>query len=78
MTAPDFEGFALAVMAGWPEPWGEGLDGFELQELAAKYHVLKIEQRSTPCGEGCNCAEYFGDGETIDCYRPNWIDKGGE
>ncbi len=34
---PDWEGFGRAVMASWPD--GD-LDGYELQELAAKHNVL--------------------------------------
>lgn len=72
---PDFEGFARALLDGWPEPWGEGLDGFELQQLAARYNVLKIESRTTPCSEYCGCAEYHGHGETVICYRLNYDPK---
>jgi len=38
--APDWESFGRAVMQVWPE--GD-LDGFELQELAIKHHVLLPE-----------------------------------
>jgi hypothetical protein len=53
----------------WPEPWGEGRDGFEMQEFGEKHGILIGTEQTTPCSEGCNCAEYFGDGDVITCYR---------
>ena len=34
----DWRGFGKAVMEGWPEG---GIDGFDLQELAEKYNVIR-------------------------------------
>jgi len=53
----------------WPEPWGEGRDGFEMQEFGEKHGILIGEDRTTPCGESCNCSEFFGDDEIVTCYR---------
>ena len=36
---PDWEGFARAVMEAWPS--GD-VDGFDLQYLADRYHIIKI------------------------------------
>lgn len=72
---PDFQGFVQALMDGWPEPHGEGLDGFELQELAARFGVLRVDKRRTPCGEYCRCNEYHGPGEIVDCYRLNYVPR---
>jgi len=55
--------------ADWPEPWAEGMDGFEMQEFGEKHGILIAETRTTPCHESCSCGEAFGDNETVDCYR---------
>jgi len=66
---PDFEGFARAIFKGWPEPWGETLDGFELQELGEKHGVLVAYEMSKPCGEHCGCAEFYGEDDAPwTCY----------
>jgi len=62
-------GVIAAWYAYWPEPWGEGRDGFEMQEFGEKHGILIAEEKTTPCGEGCNCTEFFGDNETVTCYR---------
>ena len=46
-----------------------GLDGGDVQDLAYRAGLLKKEQRTTPCDAGCRCVEYYGSGETVDCYR---------
>lgn len=69
---PDYKGFAIAIMDGFPEPHGENLDGFELQELAAKHGLLRRERTKVPCGEECQCAEHWNEGEMADCFRINW------
>jgi hypothetical protein len=61
--------FASDVMAGFPnaEP-----DGFELQDIAVKHGVLIGERRTEPCGEDCNCTEYYDPSDWkggITCYR---------
>ena len=60
----------LFDMADWPI--GGGLDAYDFQDSAVKYGVLVPEQRFSPCGEDCNCQEYYGDDEFkngITCYR---------
>ena len=62
--------FAQEVMECWPMG---GIDGGELQDIAAKHGLLCPETRFAPCQkEGCSCAEYasaqeFADG--VICYR---------
>lgn len=75
---PDFEGFTRALMDAWPEPAGENLDGFELQEIAARFGILRIDKRKTPCSEWCNCVEYHGADEIVDCYRLNYAPENPE
>ena len=66
---PDYKGFALKMFEDWPEPYGENLDGFELQGLGEKYGILTKSVVTEPCQpEGCNCAEF---GFPTDCYRVN-------
>ena len=38
MSAPDWEGFARAIMAFWPEG---GVDGCDIQDFAVKYRLIK-------------------------------------
>jgi hypothetical protein len=68
MSPPDCRGFAKAILDGWPEPFGDNLDGFELQELAFKHGILVAKQRTIPCSENCNCSEYCDQGEVVTCY----------
>jgi hypothetical protein len=48
------------------------LDGIDLQELATKHGLLHRERTKVPCGESCQCAEQWLEGEMADCYRINW------
>lgn len=51
---PDWEGFSRAVMEAWPEG---GIDGFELQELAEKYRLI----RPVPGGyDPATCTDSLG------------------
>lgn len=61
--------FAQAVMRGFPDY--DGLDGFDLQDLAVKYGLLTPVEVTEPCQpEGCWCAEYHGDSDGgVTCYR---------
>ena len=63
---PDFEAFAWAVLADWPENCPDEVD---IQDLAVKHGLLIPEQRTPPCGEYCWCAEYHGSGEPVTCYH---------
>jgi hypothetical protein len=76
MNEPDYKRFAIAIMNGFPEPDGEGIDGMELQELATDCGLLTIQEMAGPCGERCQCAEILGsDAFPTKCYRINW-DRG--
>lgn len=68
--------FAQGVMAAWP--LGD-VGGGELQELALRHGLLAPEQRTEPCGEGCNCVEYWSAAEFAEgqiCYRRTALLKG--
>jgi len=68
------EDFAARLFDLVDWPGGGDLDGFEFQDAAAGAGVLLPEERTTPCGENCNCAEYAGDGEVVTCFRkPPWL-----
>jgi hypothetical protein len=44
------------------------VDGGWLQEAALTCGVLERQERTTPCGERCACAEYHGSGERVTCH----------
>ena len=61
--------FAQDIMSYWPD--GD-LDGGDLQEIAEKHGLLKLETRYEPCGESCKCSEYanaFEWKDGVTCYR---------
>lgn len=45
---------------------GGSLDGADIQEIAVKHGLLRIETRQGECGERCACREY---GFPAECYR---------
>ncbi|WP_339503948.1 hypothetical protein [Pseudomonas sp. RL_105y_Pfl2_101] len=45
---------------------GGSLDGADIQDIAVKHGVLRIETREDECGERCACREY---GFPAECYR---------
>lgn len=45
---------------------GGSFDGGDIQDIAVKYGLLRIEQRIEACGEHCACSEY---GFPAECYR---------
>lgn len=45
---------------------GGSLDGADIQDIAVKHGVLRIETREEECGERCDCREY---GFPAECYR---------
>jgi len=62
--------FAQAVMDCWPDGWG--IEGDELQHIAAEHGMLRPEIRHEPCGDGCRCADHVLPKEWTDgvvCYR---------
>lgn len=65
-------GFARDVLRGFPEDLG--CDGFDLQEYATKHGLLSLKnpRPTAPCGEQCQCAEYY-DADSmavgVDCYE---------
>ena len=63
-----------AYYDGWPEPWAECMDGFEMQEFAEKHGIMDRLERTVPCEEGCRCAEYYGEGDECECFvlRPEF------
>lgn len=45
---------------------GGSLDGADIQDIAVKHGLLRIETRKGECCEGCACREY---GFPAECYR---------
>lgn len=45
---------------------GGSFDGCDVQDIAVRHGLLRIERRDKECGEACACREY---GFPIDCYR---------
>ncbi|MBP5054358.1 hypothetical protein [Pseudomonas chlororaphis] len=45
---------------------GGSFEGGDIQDIAVKHGLLRIEQRSDECGEACSCREH---GFPLDCYR---------
>ncbi|MCO7575314.1 MULTISPECIES: hypothetical protein [Pseudomonas chlororaphis group] len=45
---------------------GGSFDGCDIQDIAVKHSLLRIEHRGGECGEVCACREY---GFPVDCYR---------
>lgn len=72
------QGIVGQFFEDWPEPWAEGMDGFELQRWGEKHGVLIRRDVIVPCGENCGCREYYCDGEEPMCYAlaPEFIVSG--
>ena len=45
---------------------GGSFDGGDIQDIAVKHGLLRIEQREDECGEACACRDY---GFPAECYR---------
>lgn len=54
---------------------GGSFDGGDIQDIAVKHGLLRIERRNEACGEVCGCTEY---GFPARCYRKTDLVKGGE
>jgi hypothetical protein len=65
--APDWEGFAMAVLVDARDNLGSDVDGGMIQEAATDCGLLVKVVAHEPCGENCACAEY--DTFPQDCYR---------
>jgi len=64
MAVEALQAFANEIVTGAFE--GGSFDGGDIQDVAAKYGLLRVEQRETACGESCACSEY---GFPSQCYR---------
>lgn len=72
---PDYKAFALAVMEAWPDG---GIEGPDLEELAAKHNLLVPVIRFAACGVGCTCADNVDDAEFangVKCFVRNKDDQ---
>lgn len=49
---------------------GGSFDGGDIQDIAVKHGLLRIERREGECGEACACREY---GFPAECYRKTAI-----
>lgn len=58
------EGFSKEMIDAAFE--GGSLDGAEIQDIAVKHGLLKIENRTEECGDVCACREF---GFPSECYR---------
>lgn len=72
MTAPDYRGFAKAVLdaqgdSGFPLD----VDGGEIQDAATRFGLLHEKRRTIPCGPGCACAEVCDYGDVVTCLVPD-------
>lgn len=45
---------------------GGSFDGCDIQDIAVRHGLLRIERRDKECGKACSCREY---GFPVDCYR---------
>lgn len=66
------KGFALSMMdaSDWPD--GGDIDMFDFQEAAIAHGLLLPEIRHEFCGEPCQCAEFYDNGDKqkgFTCYR---------
>lgn len=59
------QSFAEEVISAALE--GGNFDGADIQELAVKHNLLKLEKMNERCGDNCACAEI--DDFPLDCYR---------
>jgi hypothetical protein len=46
--------------------WGGSFDCGDIQDIAVKHGLLRVEQREAECGDACACSEY---GFPSECYR---------
>ncbi len=64
--------FAYGILKDHPDL---DMEGGYVQDLAVKHGLIVTVPVTEPCGEGCNCCEYYGlapDGkfcETENCYQ---------
>ena len=58
-TPDALKAFANEMISG-------SFDGGDIQDIAAKHGLLRIESRDEECGEVCACREY---GFPAECYR---------
>lgn len=67
---PQLGEFARRIMDDWPE--GGMLDGGDLQDIGEATGVLVPRTMDKPCGENCQCSEFYGSDEwPVTCYRLN-------
>lgn len=69
---PDWEGFGRAIMSTWAEG---GVDGFELQYIAERYGILRLEKYN-PEKHGAQAVEEFGIEPGDAWYVPNYSVEG--
>ena len=68
----DFVGFSEAILGGWIE--GYSFDGFDIQELAVQYGLLRSQEMQEPCGEICACRD-FQSGFPTECFRKTFTNR---
>ena len=68
---PDLLNFVDAVIEFGFE--GEGLDPFDIQDLALEYGLLEPREMQEPCDENCRCLIDAGSDEfPLTCYRKTY------
>ena len=67
--------FALEILDEWPEL--SGFDGGDIQDIAEKHKILIPRTVFAPCGESCNCIEFWSEEEMkagVTCYHmADWL-----
>ena len=72
--------FVKKIMADFPDL--DGLDPCDLQDIAEEHKILERHIVYSPCGENCNCAQFYSTEEMqagVPCYRiAEWLDRAAE
>ena len=72
--------FVKKIMADFPD--FDALDLCDLQDIAEEHKILERHIVYSPCGENCNCAQFYSTEEMqagVPCYRlAEWLDRAAE
>ena len=72
--------FVKKIMADFPD--FDALDLCDLQDIAEEHKILERHIVYSPCGENCNCAQFYSTEEMqagVPCCRiAEWLDRAAE